>query len=140
MPIVRSCALGLVLWACSSSQEPQDTAAVSYSCATPPADLVACSVNADCATLVVGCYCGSQPVNGVARKYAATAQSCENTAATSCARGCAIQQGMVAQDGTKATASTQFAAHCDHSGATGVCKSFTPAPGGGSGDPTPGGW
>ncbi|HEY0476929.1 MAG TPA: hypothetical protein VGD37_05365 [Kofleriaceae bacterium] len=49
---------------------------------------------------------------------------------------------MVAQDGTKATASTQFAAHCVHSGATGACKSFSPdvTPGGGSGDPKPGGW
>jgi hypothetical protein len=141
MPIARACALGLLLWSCSAS--PQDATAMSYSCAAPPADLVACSVDTDCATIAVGCFCGAQPVNGVARRYATTAQTCEETAASTCALGCANQPGMVAQDGTMADASTAFAAHCDHSAATGVCKSFTPSvapPGGGSGEPMPGGW
>jgi hypothetical protein len=139
MPIVQACALGFLFWACSSSSS-QDAVVLSYSCATPPADLATCSVDADCATFAVGCYCGMQPVNGVASKYAATAQSCEETAAGACALGCANQPGMVAQDGTKAVVGTRLAAHCDHSGATAICKSFVPPAGGGSGDPTPGGW
>jgi hypothetical protein len=137
-PIV-ACALGLLLWSCSST--PQDATAVSYSCGAPPTDFAGCSVDADCATVALGCYCGVQPVNGVARKHATTAQACEETAASMCPLGCPNQPGMVAQDGTKAGVGTILAAHCDHSGATGICKSFVPPPGGsGSGDPTPGGW
>jgi hypothetical protein len=113
---------------------------VSYSCAAPPTDLAGCSVDADCTTVALGCYCGAQPVNGVARKYATTAQGCEQTATTMCALGCATQPGMMTQDGTKVAVGTVLAARCDHSGATGVCKSFVPPPGSGSGDPPPSGW
>ena len=136
-PIVV-CVAGLLLWSCSSS--PPEVEQVSYSCASPPADLTGCSVDADCATIATGCYCGAQPVNGVARKYMANARTCEETAASTCALGCATESGQVAQDGTKADVGSAFAARCDHSGATGVCKSYAPPPGGGSGDPTPTGW
>jgi hypothetical protein len=135
-PIV-SCAIGLLLWSCSSA--PHDATAVSYSCAAPPVDLAGCAVDSDCATVALGCYCGAQPVNGVAHKYAPTAQACEDTAASMCALGCATQPQLVVQDGTRVDLGTTLAAHCDHSGATGVCKSYVP-PGGGSGDPMPGGW
>jgi hypothetical protein len=137
-PIVHACALGLLLWSCSTTG-PQEQAAMSYSCAAPPADLAGCSVDTDCAIVAQGCYCGAQPVNGVASKYATTAQSCEQTAASMCALGCATQAGMVTQDGTQAAPGTRLAARCDLSTGTGVCKSFVP-PAGGSGDPTPTGW
>ena len=132
-----SCAIGLLLCACSTS--PQEVMAVSYSCATPPADLAGCSVDSDCTTVALGCHCGAQPVNGVARKYAQTAHGCEETAATTCALGCATQPGLMTQDGGKADLGTVLAARCDHTTATSFCKSYVPAPGG-SGDPNPGGW
>jgi len=139
-PIVRACALGLLLWSCTSS--PQEQMSPSYSCAPspPPADFAGCTVDADCTTVARGCYCGAQPVNGVARKYAATAQACEQTAAMTCTRGCANQPGMVTDDGTMVDAGTILAARCDLSGPTGVCKSFVPPPGSGSGEPPPTGW
>jgi hypothetical protein len=113
---------------------------MSYSCAAPPADLAACSADADCTTVALGCYCGTQPVNGVARRYAPTAQACEEQAASACALGCATQLKLLVQDGTQVEPGTIIAARCDHSGATGVCKSYVPTGGSGSGDPMPGGW
>ena len=113
---------------------------MSYSCVAPPADLAGCSVDADCATVAMGCYCGAQPVNGVARKYSMTAQACQDTAASTCSMGCATEAKMLVQDGTKADAGVKLGARCDHSGATGVCMSYVPPTGGGSGDPTPTGW
>jgi hypothetical protein len=113
---------------------------MSYACASPPADLAGCSVDADCITVAIGCYCGAQPVNGVALKYAATARSCETTAASTCARGCATQAKVVLQDGTLVDPTTVIGAFCDHSDATSVCKSKIAPAGGGSGDPGSGGW
>lgn len=110
----------------------------SYVCASPPADLAGCAVDGDCTTVAIGCYCGAQPVNGVARKYAPTARSCEDTAASTCALGCATQPKLVVQDGAMADPGTLLAAHCDRSGATPTCKSYIAPPGGGS-DPG-GGW
>lgn len=112
---------------------------MSYECASPPADLATCSADADCGIVAMGCYCGAQPVNGVASKYAAAAQSCQATAASACTLGCANNQGGVTQDGTKVAAGTRTAAHCVVSGGTGVCQSFVPPPSG-SGEPPPTGW
>ena len=112
----------------------------SYSCTTPPSDLATCSTNADCATVAVGCYCGAQPVNGVAHRYATTAKGCEETAATTCALSCPNEPGLVTQDGLKAAAGARVAARCDHtSGATGICKSYVPSTPTGPDDP-PSGW
>jgi len=100
---------------------------LSYSCGTLPSDLTTCSIDADCATVRVGCYCGPQPVNGVAHRYASAAQTCENTAASACALGCVNGPGMVTQDGTQVDVVTKIAGRCDHSGATGICKSYVPS-------------
>jgi hypothetical protein len=135
---IAACAIGFLLGSCSSS--PPEAISVSYACASPPADLAACSVDADCTTVAIGCYCGAQPVNGVAHKYAVTAGSCEVTAASTCARGCATQPKLVAQDGTMVDPGTALGSYCDHSGASAVCKSFGLPVGGGSGDPGSGGW
>lgn len=138
VPVVRACAVALLFWACTASP-PQDVM-LSYSCAAPPADLASCSADADCATVTAGCYCGAQPVNGVAHKYATAAQGCEETAASACALGCANGPGMLAQDGKTAEAVTSIGFHCDHtSGATGTCKSYVPSLPSGPGDP-PTGW
>src|SRR5207244_4501074 len=77
-PILSVCALGLS-WSCSSSSS-ETTDSVSYSCASPPANLAECTQDADCMTVEIWCYCGAQPVNGIARKYVATAQGCEQAA------------------------------------------------------------
>ena len=94
-----------------------------------------CVIDTDCATVAIGCYCGAQPVNGVARRYARTAQSCEDTAASTCALGCASELGMAAQDGNKVDAGGTVAVRCERSGGTfGTCRSYVPASG--TGDPS----
>jgi hypothetical protein len=136
--MMQAFAIALLFWACSST--PSQDVMTSYSCQTPPTDLAACATDTDCATVVIGCYCGAQPVNGVAHKYATTAQSCEDSAASTCTLGCATQTGMVAQDGNKVDVATTIAVRCDRSSGPGVCNSYVPAtPTGGSGDP-PSGW
>lgn len=115
-------ALALVLAACNDA--PGDGAA--YRCDAPPADLAACLVDADCATVARGCYCGAQPVNGVATKYAEPALACEQAAASSCALGCANEPGEVAQDGKKVAAGAAIAVRCDHSAGAGTCMSYVP--------------
>ena len=122
--VLRACAVGVLLWACTSAAE--DSAA-SYRCEAPPVDLAACSIDADCTTVALGCYCGPQPVDGVASKYAAAARACEDTAASTCTRGCAIESRLVAQDGNKAALGATVAVRCDHSTtAAGACKSYVP--------------
>jgi hypothetical protein len=59
----------------------------------------ACSTAADCTTVARGCYCGAQPVIGIAKSSAAVAQACESKAANQCALGCASFPGQVAEDG-----------------------------------------
>ena len=119
---------------------PSQGGTSAYSCKAPPADLATCSIDADCATVTIGCYCGAQPVNGVAQRYAATAQSCEDTAASTCALGCSNELALLAQDGNKTNIGAPIAVRCDHtSGATGTCKSYVPSVPAGSGDP-PSGW
>jgi hypothetical protein len=136
--MAHACAAGLLLWACSSAPQQDETS--SYACQAPPSDLVTCSIDADCATVAIGCYCDTQPVIGVARRYATTAQTCEDAAASSCALGCANQPGVVAQDGTKADSAATIAARCDHSTSmTGICRSYVPSVPSGPGDP-PSGW
>jgi hypothetical protein len=120
-----ACTVGLVLAACAS--HPADA---EYNCKAPPSDLAACSVDADCTTVAIGCYCGPQPVNGVASRYAITAQACEDTAASTCALGCPNELAVIAQNGKKAETSTDISVHCDHSTGTGagagICKSALP--------------
>jgi hypothetical protein len=136
--LVATCAIGFALGSCSASTP--EVMNLSYVCASPPADIAGCSADADCATVALGCYCGAQPVNGVARKYVATARGCEDNAASTCVRGCATQAKIVTQDGSTVDPGTLIGSFCDHSGATAVCKSRVAPPGGSGGDPGSGGW
>ena len=137
--LVATCATGFALGSCSASTP--EVVNLSYVCASPPADVAGCSADTDCATVAIGCYCGAQPVNGVARKYAATARGCEDNAASTCARGCATEAKVVTQDGTTVDPGTLIGSFCDRSGATPVCKSrVAPPNGSGGGDPGSGGW
>lgn len=114
--------LGLGLPACGSRSAAAPDAGALYSCAAPPSDLAACQSVADCATVASGCYCGSQPVTGVAQRYADTAQACEATAASTCARGCAVDGNRQAQDGRTAGDGVTIAVQC----ASGLCRSYVP--------------
>jgi hypothetical protein len=70
-----------------------------FSCAAPPSDLASCATANDCGIVAKGCYCGQQLEYGVAMKYLATQAACEQSAANSCALGCANFPGHIAQDG-----------------------------------------
>ena len=121
-PAFRALTVGLVLWGCSSTPG----VVTAYNCKAPPTDVAACATDADCATVEVGCYCGPQPVNGVASRYAQAAQSCQDDAASACALGCANELALQAQDGKKAALGTPVAVRCSRSGATGTCTSYLP--------------
>jgi hypothetical protein len=68
-------------------------------CPTYDAADKACTTADDCATVARGCYCGPQPVLGIAKALAAKAATCEADAAAHCALGCANMPGQVAEDG-----------------------------------------
>ncbi len=59
-----------------------------------------CTTLADCDTVSLGCYCGAQPVIGVAKTARQAAQACEEQAAAQCALGCPNFPGQVTEDGT----------------------------------------
>ncbi len=120
--VIRALAVGLLLGGCSSTSG----AGATYPCKAPPPDLAACTTDADCATVEVGCYCGPQPVNGVAVKYAQAAQSCEDAAASACALGCANELALKTQDDKKAALGTPVAVRCSRSGVSGTCTSYLP--------------
>lgn len=58
-----------------------------------------CNTASDCTTIAKGCYCGAQPVIGIAKTSAAAAQACEANAGSHCGLGCANFPGRVAEDG-----------------------------------------
>jgi hypothetical protein len=72
--------------------------------------------------VAAGCYCGIQPVNGVAIAMLSYAQACEATASASCTRGCATVDGQLAQDGNSVADGDTIAVRCD----VGLCKTYVP--------------
>jgi hypothetical protein len=95
-------------------------------CKAPPSDYADCTTDADCATVEVGCYCGPEPVNGVAVKYAQVARSCEQAARDACRLGCLNQLAVKTQDGQEGPLDAPVAARCSRSGASGTCTSYLP--------------
>jgi hypothetical protein len=79
----------------------------------------ACVATDDCTMVAIGCYCGSQPVVGVAKASAAAAKACEAAAAQSCALGCAVMDDTVAEDGKSPGDGGTIVARCDE----GACHS-----------------
>jgi hypothetical protein len=73
----------------------------------------ACATVADCTTVAVGCYCGAQPVIGIAKSISALATACEAESAKTCARGCANSPGQVAEDGQNADDGGTIVVKCD---------------------------
>jgi hypothetical protein len=58
-----------------------------------------CVTAADCLMVARGCFCGAQPIIGVAKSAQPAAQACESQAEKSCALGCANAPGHVGEDG-----------------------------------------
>ena len=63
------------------------------------ANAKACATVADCTTIAKGCYCGAQPIIGIAKTEASAAAACEMKAGSQCALGCANFPGHTAEDG-----------------------------------------
>jgi len=118
--------VAVMLCACGATVENSDPTGPFDCKGKLPAGAAVCTVDADCTTVTVGCYCGPQPVNGISRQYAKDAQACEDDAASKCALGCLVEFKMLAQDGQKADPGATIAVHCDRAGGTGTCKSYLP--------------
>jgi hypothetical protein len=99
-----------------------DSASSSYDCNAPPSDLASCSTAGECGFVARGCYCGQQPVTGVARRYLMSGMACETAAASSCALGCAVQPGQKADDGNTIPDGTSPSVACD----SGMCRTHVP--------------
>jgi hypothetical protein len=96
------------------------------SCQAPPSDVAACQTASDCAIVYGGCYCGSQPAIGVAKKHEAARSACEQQAASTCALGCANSPGHRAQDGNTDLDGGTIAVHCEMDGGVGTCLTYVP--------------
>ena len=116
----------LALAACHGGTTPPAIDSASFACTRRPADFAACTTNADCTWVAQGCYCGAQPVVGVAVRYATSADACEVEAAQMCALGCANEPGAVAQDGTHVSDINTISVRCDLDSAGGTCTTFVP--------------
>jgi hypothetical protein len=93
-------------------------------CYEVPSEIAVCSSDSDCTTYLDGCYCGSQPMNGVNVTHAAAVNTCEAGAAEHCALGCANFPGFIAEDGNMADSSASISVHCEP--ATNLCKTYVP--------------
>jgi hypothetical protein len=79
----------------------------------------------DCTTVAIGCYCGQQPVVGVAKTFGSAAAACEAKSAATCARGCANFPGQMAEDGRSSSDGT-ITVHCIAGDGGLVCRSYVP--------------
>jgi hypothetical protein len=92
-----------------------------------PLDLTACTHDDDCGQVERGCYCGRQPVTGVAERYRIDAARCELEAARNCALGCPVQSGFVADDGRNIDNGGSLANRCERTDAgVGRCRTYVP--------------
>ena len=118
--------------ACGGSPRPEppttpdaaDPAGSAYACAMRPPDFDSCLTTADCDKVALGCYCGGQPVIGVATKYFATASACFDYDMAHCDLGCANQPGLMAQDQKATSSFDAIAVRCD--AALRACRTYIP--------------
>jgi hypothetical protein len=75
----------------------------------------ACGTASDCTTVARGCYCGAQPIIGIAKSAAAEAQACETKSQSQCGLGCANFPGHVAEDGNNDVDGGTIEVLCDAS-------------------------
>lgn len=96
-------------------------------CPLAPLAITACARDEDCAQVRRGCYCGRQPVTGVAERFRIDADRCEREAERSCALGCPVQSGLVADDGRDIDDGGTIANRCERGdGGAGVCRTYVP--------------
>jgi hypothetical protein len=107
----------------ASTDGAVDAASTSFDCKSPPADLKSCTSNSDCGQVGKGCYCGSQPVTGVALRYLDADAACESAAAMTCPLGCASAPGQVADDGKIVPDGSSASVRCN---ASNVCETYVP--------------
>ena len=99
-----------------------------YTCSAPPVDVAACIADGDCRPVLRQCYCGQQPVDGVAVTYSEAANGCEAMAGATCTLGCATFEGYTAQDGQSTNDATRIKVRCEGAlEAPGVCKTYVGA-------------
>lgn len=110
------------------NQAADQSGMITYACGAQPSQATVCKEASDCVLVPKGCYCGPQPVHAVEQRYASTASACEDTAAADCTLGCAVQPGLVADDGRTATSLAQLAVRCDRApgDALGDCSTYVP--------------
>lgn len=101
-----------------------DSASSQYACDMRPADFDSCITTADCEKVALGCYCGGQPVVGVATKYAATAAACLDYDMAHCTLGCANMPGLMAQDTKASNSFDAIAVRCDPQ--LHACRTYVP--------------
>lgn len=86
-----------------------------------------CTTDSECRALARGCFCGQQPVVGVATRWFASAVLCEDRAIRMCALGCPVSPGQVAQDGRSPADGGAIVVRCDRSdGGVGRCRTSVP--------------
>lgn len=85
-----------------------------------------CGADSDCGSIARGCFCGQQPVVGVATSWYAAALLCEDQARRACALGCPVSPGQVAQDGRSPGDGGAIAVRCDRADGGGRCRSYVP--------------
>jgi hypothetical protein len=74
----------------------------------------ACTTAGDCTIIAKECYCGAQPIIGIAKTAAPAAASCETKAGSQCALGCANAPGHVAEDGNNDDDGGTIDVQCDN--------------------------
>lgn len=86
-----------------------------------PESAAACAADDECATIVRGCYCGDQPVEGVNRRNVEAAAVCETRNRMNCAVGCAMSLHQRAQDGRIVADGGVIDVRCVRDGGVGRC-------------------
>lgn len=81
-----------------------------------------CVSPSDCTTVARGCYCGQQPVIGVAKSASVAANACETKAGSECGLGCANFPGQVAEDGKSPDDGGTLSVECTANKCTTVVK------------------
>ncbi|MFO0669447.1 MAG: hypothetical protein U0235_07465 [Polyangiaceae bacterium] len=92
-----------------------------------PLTYATCNSESECALVDLGCYCGGQPVVGVAKSFEAEAAACEATHAKTCALGCPVMDGFSTQDGKTPASRGVIKVRCvSRDGGPKRCESYVP--------------
>ena len=90
-------------------------------CVLPPVDVTHCNVDADCAVVFKGCWCGARPVLAANKSYVKAVQTCEDLAEAQCAIACARSEVDYSVEDTTTQDLKKIVARCDTTGLIGAC-------------------